>query len=152
TAQWASFVDANDVTGVALRGGFQLLMATATPPPESEAATKTPPQTSGSDNPFGGKNPAASSLVVLKSAVGSARDLLEGVPEMKRFTTEAEGVACGLKFDAAGNAKATFRALLPVAAANAMSTEAGRKRRPAVPHLYDGDEIVMNGWGVVSPG
>jgi hypothetical protein len=150
-AQWASFVDAHDVTAVALRGGFQLLMAAAAPVPESEAAAKTPPSAGGLDNPFGGKNPAASSLAVMAAAFSSARELLEGVPEMKRLTSEAEGVGCGLRFDDAGNAKATFRAVLPAdAAANTTAAAADTQRRSA-PRLYDGDEFVMNGSGAASP-
>lgn len=74
TAQWASFVDAHDVTAVALRSGFQMLMAAAAPTAESDAAAaKTPPPAGGLDNPFGGKNPAASSLAVMAAAFNSVR-------------------------------------------------------------------------------
>jgi hypothetical protein len=151
-AKWASFVDAHDVTVVALRGGFQLLMAAAAPAPASDAAAKTPPPAGGLENPFGGKNPAASSLAVMAAAFNSARELLESVPEMKRLTSEAVGIGCGLRFDEAGNAKATFRAVLPPdAGASATATTAGRTQHSSAPCLYDGNEFVMNGAGAASP-
>ena len=71
---------------------------------------------------------------------------------MKRLTSEAEGIGCGLRFDDAGNAKATLRAVLPPdAAASATTATAGPTQHPSAPRLYDGDEFVMNGSGAASP-
>lgn len=65
---------------------------------------------------------------------------------MKRLTSEAVGIGCGLRFDDGGNAKATFRAILPAdAAASASTATAGPTQHPSAPRLYDGDEFVMNG-------
>jgi hypothetical protein len=149
-AQWAPFVDAHDVTMVMMRGGVQTAWA-ATAQETDTNAVKTPPAVSGLDNPFGGKSPGANSLSVIAGAFASAQQLLEGMPEIKRLATEADGIGCGLRFDDAGNALATVRAALsPDSLPHADEVPIAIKQRDPTPRLYDGGEFVMNGSGSVS--
>jgi hypothetical protein len=148
---WSEWIATNDVAVVVLPGGMRAAWAYAAKEGLFDPTKVTPPPVVVEDDLFGpaGRRSAAASS--WQSIRHSIQTVFAEAPELARLIDEAEGAACGLRFDDEGNTLAGVRLALSPEFAQHTESDTEPAAAGFAPMLYRGGPFVVASDGLVSP-
>ncbi len=152
---WTEWIDANDVTVVALPRGVQAILAWAAASPAAEKAAAEQNgdqifdfgQFEDPDDPFAAAPAGSSSKGVVTAVRDSIAKWALAAPRLMHIFLRAKLVGGALRLDEAGNLQAGLRV-----EADERLWAKGGDEQPPPPALYQGGNFVLHGAGGVHQG
>lgn len=146
---WSDWVAANDATVVVLPSGMKMLWSFAEREKLFEPLSPTQPVPTAQGLFGQGRLPtsAADSWPVMRDWY---RTTFAERPEIARWAARAEGAACGLRLEQAGNSVLGVRLAVDAEALPETSASASTAVEQ-VPYVYSSGDFVLTGGGQVSP-
>ncbi len=158
-AAWKNWIDANDVTAVAMPAGIKPILAWIE---TDEFGLMPDPSAAGSDDEindiFGAAEPNSQDAFVASRENGANHNLflaakieirkwLAASPDLVRTLTEAHAIGCGVRLDRAGNAIGGLRIALDTNYDDKPNEGQSHRAGRLPPTLYERGGFVLNGAG-----